>query len=237
MAEEREVQQLAQAIARQVVATVAAMLARNPALARQQVAAEQDRSQSLLHRTIPPDGHPLGDAHVAIVRLLLNAGAEVDAPGWGANNRALVEVLLTHAADVDRHAAEADHYWPTPLHVAARWGSLGEVERLLDAGADPNGGSAARGAFGTSALTWAVAAGKENLLRLLLARGMDLAHENHREALHLAAESGRAGIARLLLKNGVDPQRPDFAGQTPAERARRFGQPEVAELVASWGGA
>ena len=59
----------------------------------------------------------------------------------------------------------------------------------------------------------AVSAGKVELLELLLARGLDLRHERHREALHRAAERGDPPMVRLLVENGADLCVVDAYGQ------------------------
>jgi ankyrin repeat protein len=146
--------------------------------------------------------------------------------------RTVTTRLLEHGADPNAFAVEEGRYWPTPLHAAVRWGGVEDMNLLLDHGADPNGGDSGNGAdsFGTSGLTWAIFAGNEAAVRLLLARLLDPRHPGHRGGLHLAAEHGRRSIARLLLENGADPSIHDARGQTPRERAVRFGHTEMIEL-------
>src|SRR5207248_2175418 len=57
-----------------------------PALSRAVVRQKDPRGETLLHYVIPGDGEPLTEAHVAIAALLLDAGADVNARGYGKNN-------------------------------------------------------------------------------------------------------------------------------------------------------
>ena len=179
---------------------------------------------------------------VRSVEHLLSAGADISPRAkrfWACltplhialqrNHRAVAAICLERGADPNAFAP--DGYWPTPLHVAARWGSRDDVVQLLDHGADPNGGSPLAGSFGPSVLTWAIFAGDETLVRLLLTRGLDPRHPNNREALHLCAERGQLPIARLLLSSGAVTDAKDAQGETPAERAIRFGHPSFCSLL------
>jgi ankyrin repeat protein len=151
-------------------------------------------------------------------------------------HRRVATLLLKNGADPNAFTAREDRYWPTPLHATIRWGSAVDVDLLLDHGADPNGGDCGDGAgsLGTSGLAWAVFAGDEDVVRLLLVRGMTLRHSAHKGALHLAAEHGKIGVARLLLDNGADPNATNALGETPRQRALKFGRTEVAELLGTF---
>jgi ankyrin repeat protein len=186
-----------------------------------------------------------GDVRSA--RLLLSAGAAVSPKAkrfWACltplhlalqqRHQAVTMLLLEHGAEVDAFGAEAGAYWPTPLHVAARWGTMEEAVLLLDHGADPNGGAPIPDSMDAGVLSWAVAAGKLELVELLLRRGLEPGQPRHREALPLAAERGNAALVRLLVENGADAGAPDAHGQTPLERARKAGKTEVVALLEAW---
>jgi ankyrin repeat protein len=217
---------------------VARRLAEEPSLAR---AAQADGVTALFYAAWA------GDA--GSTWLLLDAGAEVSPRAkrfWACltplhaaiqqRHREVVTALLDRGADVDAAAAEPGQYWPTPLHVAARWGTHEDVTLLLDHGADPNGGSPVADSLDTGGLTWAVCAGDVALVQLMLERGLDLAHERHREALHRAAERGHVAMVRLLIERGADPRAVDTHGETPLERARSLGKPAVVQLLEAYTG-
>jgi len=72
---------LLEAIDAHNAARVAAILSREPGLARSELASEHGHTSTLLHRAIPGDGERLTPADMAIVGSLLEAGADVNAVG------------------------------------------------------------------------------------------------------------------------------------------------------------
>ena len=117
-----------------------------------------------------------------IVKLLLDRGADVNAPAGGHYGTALY--------------AAACVYRDTTIHED----SLEIVQRLLDSGADVN---ATGGSYG-SALGAAAARGKLDVVRLLLYNGADLNLTKGQGArpLELAEQQGHQDIVTLL--RGLD---------------------------------
>lgn len=162
-----------------------------------------------------------------IVRLLLAAGADVDAReqrygGLGADAADGRTALLQASCD----------YFPQvetrPTNLPAMSSPLARVMTLLlDAGADPN---AAVG-DGTTALMNRADEGDTETMGLLLDRGAEIDRQNRLgwTALTIAAYRPRAEAARLLLQRGADPNLRNAEGNTPlieavlwAHRHHRF---------------
>jgi ankyrin repeat protein len=153
-------------------------------------------------------------AHEAVVKLLLQEGADVtaqDSEGWTALHWAAweghgsalegheaVQPLLNAGADV----SVRDKRGMTPLHWAAADGQEAIVRLLLDAHATID----ARDSEGCTALHLAAANGHEDVVRLLADMKADIAAEDGKGemALHMAAANGYGGVVRLLLDNGAN---------------------------------
>jgi ankyrin repeat protein len=80
-------------------------------------------------------------ANLVAVNKLIDAGAEVNQPGWAALHYAalagdlkIISILLEHAAYIDALSPNKT----TPLMMAVRSGKLAAVQLLLDEGADAN---------------------------------------------------------------------------------------------------
>jgi len=111
--------------------------------------------------------------HAACVRFLLEAGADAlkaDSDRWtplhgaAAGTVECVELLLSHGARVN----ERDGRGRTPLGIAVGYYRLGVVERLLQAGADPNVQDREEGRV---PLHFAAREGEQEMVELLLRHG------------------------------------------------------------------
>ena len=178
--------------------------------------------------------------HLAIVRLLLAAGARVDAADrYGITPLALaaingsapvVSALLEAGANAKGRVGDGE----TVLMAASRTGRADAVKLLLDRGADPN----AREPWqGETAVMWAAGENNPETVRLLASRGADLdAHANVLEfpkvkvdlatmvttalprggltALMFAARQGAADGTRALIEAGAPMNSTDPDGTT-----------------------
>jgi len=121
----------------------------------------------------------------------------------------------------------------TPLIRAARRGHLRTVDRLLDAGADPD--RRRTGADGWPPLMHALHTEQRAVVRRLLDRGADpdVAGQGGLTPLMMAASDGDAGMVRLLLAHGADPGARLFLGFTALDYAVAHGHPGVARMLRS----
>ncbi len=167
-----------------------------------------------------------------------------------------VDTLLARGADPNATWADPGnpgHRMPVLYGAVARARSLGIVERLLAAGADPNDQESLYHAAerddpgfmralvragarwtGTNALFRQLDHDRPAGLAEALALGADPNEPGPggRRALHHALMRGRgADTVRLLLAHGADPQAPCSLGFTPADYAVRAGQRDALALL------
>jgi len=160
-----------------------------------------------------------------------------------------VKELLSRGADPNA----VGNFGMRPLHLAVYVGNREAAEILLNHGADPN----ARDLAGGTPLHWAVAGGFPDIVELLLERGADPnARDNAGNTpLHIAAMGHASEVAgmfielaprfgleypydrldtfRILLEYGADPTAKNNYGQTPIDIALKYGNDEIAWLLAS----
>lgn len=152
----------------------------------------------------------------------LAAGACVQRPGTplpqaaASNDVAALRRLLGEGHTAD----EGDGSW-TPLIWAARSGSIGAINVLLDTGADVNLPGPTGDDWDATPLQHAILQRQPAVVRLLLDRGADVNRSDRRSLtpLFLAAGDTDPAILRLLLAHGADPRVEDENGTTPLSRA------------------
>lgn len=190
--------------------------------------------------------------HKEAVRLLLEAGAEIDgcdsdgrtalrAAAWGGHEE-IVLTLLKHGAEVDRSDSEGR----TPLIAAAYMAHKEAVEILLDAGADLNlADGDGRTALSVAALCVPSAAGGRGhgeVVNLLLERGADPEHKDRdgMTPLLLASYEGHEEVVELLLEAGADVDESSGAhpsAVTPLLAAAAMGHAGTVNRMLFWGAA
>ena len=154
------------------------------------------------------DAAMAGDA--AEVRRLLEEGAAVDAPQadgttalhWAVrwDDHETTGLLIRAGASLDA----ANHAGSTPMRLATVNGSAAMIERLLDAGLDPED---ALSPDGDTALMMAARTGRPDAVRVLLDRGADVDRAEAwggTTALMWAVAEHHAAAVELLVAHGAD---------------------------------
>jgi len=115
------------------------------------------------------------------------------------------------------------------LILAARWGEMEKVQRLLAKGADAN----ARGTRGRPVLTYATRRDDPDVVRLLIEKGASVnARDDVGEtALMEASTEGSVEVARALVRSGADVNASSDAGTTALINAAWRGRLEVVLLL------
>lgn len=174
--------------------------------------------------------------HQAVVELLLEGGANVQAQatnGWTAllaaarqTNLAIVKLLLARNADVNA----TDQFRQTPLLGAARRGQWPIAQALLAAKADPN----RQDAQGECALSLFARFGNREAVLGLLAAGANpnlVQTDLGVTALHYAASRGDQPVVEALVTHKADVNVVDHDGFTPLSHALLTGHNQVAEFL------
>ena len=148
-----------------------------------------------------------------IVRILLAAGAHVDAEGFGdmpfqmaaaLNDGRIMQILRRHGANVNAPAADDDGM--TALQAAARAGHCKLVQEMLVSGSDINAAACPRG--GRTALQAAAEGENVDLAKILIEAGAnvnaDASPINGRTCLQAAVEQRHVEMVLVLLNAGAD---------------------------------
>ena len=202
----------------------------------------QKARRALAERDVPFEPHAFfaaaAEGDLALVDLFLEAGmSAATRDQWGSS--ALLEASRNDRAEIvsrllARGAKPGDAPGgEPPLTVAAETGSLGALEALLAAGADPDqAADPAKGPGGTP-LQRACAAEAWEAARLLLEAGASprIVAPPLASPLFLAAESGHPPTVALLLGRGADPNTRGTGGATPIWLPVWNGHVEVVRLL------
>jgi ankyrin repeat protein len=224
-------------------ATMRELLARNPSLSNAQ---EPETGRRLTERLFDwfMDFEPTRVLHVAarqghadIVKLLLDAGADVNPPDRLAatplhlatqyGHEKVVKLLVSAGANVEARR-NGDM---TPLHLGSSHGRFSTVKLLLEGGAKVH----ARAANGWTPLHFAASNGHVNVARLLLSQGaaLEAATDDGSTPLHFAVSAGHADVAELLLSRGADVDAAAKDGRTALDRV--FADDQLTAMLLRYG--
>lgn len=179
--------------------------------------------------------------HEAIVKLLLDHGAEVDAVGSSVFStalsassyfgyRSIAEMLLDKGAKPDWRRDNDD----TALELACEGGHETIVELLINRGSDVN--LRRTGGYGFP-LSAASERGFYNIVYLLLQKGAKVNNKggHYLNALQAAASSGSESIVQLLLDSGADINVQGGAFGDPLRAASIRGHHTIVKMLVEHG--
>jgi ankyrin repeat protein len=174
----------------------------------------------------PPVNLAAAKGSLAMVRILADAGADLEASGDPANARPLhmaamhghpeiARFLISRGANPDSR----DDWGRTPLMVAATLGAVEVADTLLSGGADP---TVKDDVYRDTAIHYAAIAGQLDVVALLLAEGIPIDFPSGHDGespLHYAAYYANLGLVEFLVEQGADLERLDDTGATPLRYA------------------
>ncbi|MGB5211212.1 MAG: ankyrin repeat domain-containing protein [Gammaproteobacteria bacterium] len=218
-------------------------------------AGDKEAVESLVAAGADPEGRVASGAtamiiaaqngYLAIVQVLLDAGAEVNATTVGEpvaagrtalhfaaqdGHQEVVKTLIAHDASVNARTGQGY----TPLILAAEGGHVATIRVLLKTGADIE----ARNMIGTTPLIGAALKNHSDAAILLLELGAepDATSDNGFSALMLAAYHGNQRIVEALIANDADVNRTDPEQNTALDYATMKRHSAVQYLLLAAGG-
>lgn len=178
--------------------------------------------------------------HKAIVALLLEAGADVNAlafEGSGTTlyfasifgHKAVVQLLLNAGAEVNARGCRDEE---TAIYIASFRGHKETVELLIAAGAEVNSQNCSAGH--SAALYAAARLGDEETVRTLIAAGANIDGQDDQlqcNTLRLASDAGHETEVKPLGTAGTDVDAPFCQHRTPLIAASSHGHTAVVKLL------
>lgn len=123
-----------------------------------------------------------------------------------------------------------NHKSYTPFILAAYYGQLQTLEKLLENGAEP----CALDNKGSNALMGVAFKGHQDVAKWLLEEtDCDVNHQNYagQTALMMASLFGREQLIKVLLEHGARPELMDHQGNTASKLAKAQGLSRVVEII------
>ena len=185
------------------------------------------------------------EGHVAAVKLLLDRGADIEAPHRRTSarpvhiaamtlNPMMMATLLEYRPNLESRFDAS-----TALHCAITAGGEEVVRLLLEAGADAKGVTLFDPGTGKSVLHLAVFWWKQSMLPLLIRYGADVNASSKEPAgetaLHIAAHDGNEDALRELTKAGANTFAKYANGQTALHVAAEGGHINIVSILLDQG--
>jgi ankyrin repeat protein len=181
------------------------------------------------------------DGTIDIIKMLLDAGADINSPdGWALQHAAgeghvdVVNLLLERGANVNACSSHSNMPQGTALQAAVESGQSDIVDILLEHGADPNLGG---GEF-THPIIAAASKGEEAIFKRLLDAKVDVTvvgGEYMSTPLTYAAIYLPTDSIRLILDAGADINHVDNEGDTALIVTAGLGDHETVRLLLDYG--
>ncbi|XP_069792433.1 CARD- and ANK-domain containing inflammasome adapter protein [Narcine bancroftii] len=171
--------------------------------------------------------HAVSLGHINIVKVLLEAGAKVDADVidsvLNCNNQTLIKLILEKASGISQTV------FVNALFKAVQKNQHRTVGVLIEQGIDTN----TRNGMQYTPLLLAAELGHVESVKVLIANGahLDERTPNMNSALHLAAQSGSLSVANLLIDEGMDVNIIGRGDQTPLHIASFHNQLPIIEAL------
>lgn len=218
---------LVAAVRTQNVNAVARLIANDA----QAVSARDANGSTLLH-------HAIGYGSLDTVKLLLDAGADVNAANrrrstplhWALHDEAKVRLLLSRGAAINTKQVEGR----TPLYIAASMGNAASlVTLLLENGANPSLATA----NGMTPLMAASVRGDVAVIKQLVNNGVDVNIRNGagETALMFGATNGSPEVVGFLLDHGADATIKSKRSETALGNAGTSGNEETVRMLLAHG--
>lgn len=146
---------------------------------------------------------------------------------------AMVNLLLEAGAPVELGPKHGDNAGATPLHIACATGANGCLESLLRHRAS----ATKQLSSGATPLHTAAIGGDQRTIELLCKAGGSVTalNEDKRTPLHNCGITGNAKVAAALIQQGAPVDGPDAEGCTPLMRAVMKNHAEVAKVLLDHG--
>lgn len=171
--------------------------------------------------------HAVTGGHEATVKVLLEAGASIDASiidaAFNTNNEHIFGLLLEYSKGLSPDTMVSAMFKAVKLNL------YGIINALADKGTDIN----AKNDIQYTPLLLAAELGKAESVRALIQKGakLDERTPNLNTALHLAVQGGDVSITKLLLQKGMKANLPGPGEQTPLHVAAFHNNREISDIL------